>query len=261
VSRGARAQQAARLLIALRGGAARPAALPEALAPRSEAEAYEIQAATAQQLGARIAGWKASMNGPDGGLAAPLYASAIHDAPARVDCPGGDAVGLGVEPEIAFTLGRDMDALPGNQPYGMEQLEDGIASAHPVIEILYSRFASLEAAPPLDRLADNLSNAGLVRGAACPDWRGLALATLPLRLALHRSDGSRFLHETRGGHPCGDPRLPLLWLVNAAIARDAPLRRGDLITTGSCGGLHPVERGTRVRVAFDGLGSAELELR
>jgi 2-keto-4-pentenoate hydratase len=258
VSAGARARDAARLLGALRGSAARPGALPEALAPRSESEAYEVQAALAEQLGASICGWKASMSGPDRGQAAPLYRTEIHDSPARLPSPGGER--LGIEPEIAFTLDRDLDALPGGRRYGLAELEAAIAAVHPVIEIVNSRFASLDAAPPLDRLADNLSNAGLVRGAACRDWRALGLEALPLRLEVIRADGSRSVHEGRGGHAFGNPRLPLLWLANDAIARGTPLRRGDLVTTGSCAGLHPVARGSRILVTFGGLGAVQLEL-
>jgi len=258
VSANARVHDAARLLGSLRSGAARPAALPGALAPRSEAESYEVQAELAQQLGARIGGWKSAMSGPERGQAAPLYRAEIYDSPARVLAPGND--GVGVEPEIAFTLGRDLDALPGGRRYGLAELEGAIAAVHAVIEIVHSRFASIQAAPPLDRLADNLSNAGLVRGAACRDWRALELEALPLRLEVLRADGSRSVYEGRGGHAGGDPRLPLLWLINDAIARGAPLRQGDLVTTGSCGGLHPIERGARVMVAFEGLGTVQLEL-
>jgi len=260
-------QRAAALLCALRGprpaGTLRPPALPRELAPGSEAQAYEVQVALAQLLGASIGGWKASMSAADQGQAdrgqaAPLYRRDIHDSPARVSCPDGD--GVGVEPEIAFTLGRDMEALPAGRHYRPDDLDAAIDTVHPVLEIVHSRFAKLDAAPPLDRLADNLSNAGLVRGLGCRDWRTLALGDLPLRLEVLGADGSRAVHEGRGGHGHGDPRLPLLWLVNDAIARGVPLRRGELITTGSCAGLHPVTPGARVSVSFGGLGNVELAL-
>jgi 2-keto-4-pentenoate hydratase len=258
VNLGARAQGAARLLCTVRANAQRPGALPAELAPRTEAEAYEVQSAVASALGAQVAGWKASMSGPDRGQAGPIYQALIYDSPARVPCPGRDAVG--VEPEIAFTLGRDLEALPAGRRYGLAELEAAIDAVHPVIEIVHSRFASLEAAPPLDRLADNLSNAGLVRGPACRDWRALALGALPLHFEVRRADGSESVHEGCGGHGQGDPRVPLLWLVNDAIARGAALRRGDLVTTGSCAGLHAAARGARIRAAFGGLGTVELAL-
>jgi 2-keto-4-pentenoate hydratase len=273
----ASAQQAARLLAALRGpraaGTMRPAALPPELAPRSEAQAYAVQGALAQLLGASVGGWKASLSAVgDGhaghghaghcqtchGQAAPLYRRDIHATPARVPCP--DVDGVGVEPEIAFLLGRDLEGRPDGRPYGLEDLDAAIDAVHPVIEIVHSRFAELDAAPPLDRLADNLSNAGLVRGPGCRSWRTIPLGAVPLRLEVRRPDGTRSAHEGRGGHGHGDPRLPLLWLVNDAIARGVPLRRGELVTTGSCAGLHPVGPGARVSVHFDGLGTVELAL-
>ncbi len=259
MTQAARVTGAALLLAALRRGTARPGALPGEIAPRSEAEAYAVQAALLQQLGAGIGGWKASMSGPDRGLAAPLYREEIYESPARVASPGED--GVGVEPEIAFTLKEDLEALPGGRRYGLQELDAAIESVHAVLEIVYSRFASQDAAPPLDRLADNLSNAGLVRGAPCGPWHGLPLSVLPFRLEVLRPDGSRSVHEDRGGSAQSDPRLPLLWLANDAIGRGAPLRRGQLVTTGSRGGLHPVGRGARISLTFDGLEAVQLSLQ
>ena len=77
-----KAAQAARLLLAVRRGAARISALPAALAPQDLAGAYAIQLALLEQMESDIAGWKASLFEGEDGACAPLPANAVVDAPA-----------------------------------------------------------------------------------------------------------------------------------------------------------------------------------
>ena len=77
-----RPTQAARLLLAVRRGAPRIAALPAALAPQNLADAYAIQFALLQEMDSDIAGWKASLFEGEDGACAPLPANAVVDAPA-----------------------------------------------------------------------------------------------------------------------------------------------------------------------------------
>ena len=148
---------------------------------------------------------------------------------------------------------------PGHR-YGCEQVLDAIDAAYAAIEIVTSRFRSHEGAPRLDRLADNISNAGLVISAPCRDWRSLALSALPLRFTLEAGDGNAQVHEAHGGAPLNDPLLPLLWLANHLSERGIGLHRGDIVTTGSWAGMPYLGRGGRAVVQFGGLGSVELAL-
>jgi 2-keto-4-pentenoate hydratase len=251
-----RLRRAAQYLVALRQPGPRPVSLPAILAPQNEAEAYQLQSDTAHALGQIPGGWKVAMNDAHSGSCAPVFASDLHRSSARVSSPISER--LGIEPEIAFSLGCDLPPLPDGQLYRLEQVIEAIDAAHAALEIVISRFQSADGAPALDRLADNLSNGGLVVGTPCHDWRRLELATLPLRYLLQANQGAAIVHEARGGHPLGDPLLPLLWLVNHRSARGVSMRCGDIITTGSCAGLRYVERGAHVLAQFEGLGSAEL---
>jgi 2-keto-4-pentenoate hydratase len=67
----------------------------------------------------------------------------------------------------------DLPSLPDGGHYRQAEIVDAIDAASAAIEIVVSRFQSHDGATPLDRLADNLSNPGLVLSASCSDWRRL----------------------------------------------------------------------------------------
>jgi 2-keto-4-pentenoate hydratase len=253
-----RPRRAAEYLLALRGNRVRPPSLPPELSPRSEQEAYEVQQQVLRASKVHAGGWKIAMSSPEQGVFAPIFETEIYPSPARVPCPAGGS--FGIEPEVAFSLRRDLPALADGERYRREQLIQAIDAAYAAIEIVVSRFQSHDGAPPLDRLADNISNGGLVHAAPCQDWRKLDLTHVALRLTLQAPDGSRAEHASHGGHPLGDPLTAMLWLVNERARAGAGLRAGELVTTGSYAGLHLAAPGTRVSVEFAGLGTAKLEV-
>jgi 2-keto-4-pentenoate hydratase len=253
-----RARRAAQYLLQLRATSARPAALPAELSARSEQEAYEVQREFVRACGLPTGGWKVAMSSPEQGTYAPILRPEIYLSPAQVACPTPQ--GLGIEPEVCFGLRHDLPALANGARYRREQLIEAIDAAYAAIEIVVSRFQSHDGAPPLDRLADNISNGGLVLGAPHRHWRAVDLGSVPLQLVLQAADGSCRQHTSRGGHPLGDPLVALLWLVNDRARAGAGLRAGELVTTGSYAGLHYAMPGARVSVEFAGLGTALLEV-
>jgi 2-keto-4-pentenoate hydratase len=255
---GERCERAARWLLAWRAHGPGPPGLPAECAPANEREAYAVQGYVTQDLGAQIGGWKASLSGPDQGTAAPIFLQELYRSPAQVG--SNIASALGIEPEVAFCLREDLPPRPGGVRYARSEIIAAIASAHCAIEILVSRFQSHEGATPLDRLADNISNAGLVLAAPCYDWQRLDLQLLPLQLAIRPESGPAIEYDARGGHPQSDPLMPLVWLINALSQRGIGARAGDVITTGSYAGLRYAPRGAQVRVQFAGLGTALLKV-
>jgi 2-keto-4-pentenoate hydratase len=242
--------QAAALLVAARHDGRRLVRLPDALTPGTDAEGYAIQARVTQALGWPVAGWKAGL-GPAGDTSsAPLYAPLVRTAPARFD-PAALAL-FGIEGEIAFRLGRTLPA--GERPHDRASVMDAIASAHAAIEILDSRFTTLQGRSRFEMLADSFNNGGFVAGPARTDWRALDLAGLPVTLAI---DG-KTIFTGRGTHPVGDPLAPVLWLANFLNASGAALQEGDYVTTGTCTGFARAHAGAHVLVRFEGLGEAEV---
>ena len=246
---------AARALLAVRRGAARLAALPAELAPKSLAEAYAIQYAMLRELNSSVAGWKASLFDSENGICAPLPANAVHDAPAFVvpaRLPTQRNARFGIEPEIAFRLGNDLPPLRAGERYERAAVCAALVSAHAVIEVVVSRYADADAVTQLERVADNFMNEMLIVGPACTKWQSLPLSGLPLEV---RVDG-KTVYQGRGGHPLNDPLLPVVWLANHLSQFGQGLRAGEIVTTGSCNGVRHVTFEQSVSAWFEGLGSA-----
>lgn len=250
-----RAERAAELLLAVRRGAPRLAALPAELAPRTLEEAYAIQTQLLRALGSRVGGWKATLFDARQGICAPLAADALLPSPASAASnPTATArTGrFGIEPEIAFRLGADLPPRQPEQPYSAAEVYAAVASVHAVIEIVVTRYVDAEAVTQLERVADNFMNEALVIAPACGAWQELALGALPLQVQV---DGVT-VHSGVGGHPLGDPLRPLVWLANHLAALGRGLRCGEYVTTGSCNGVRYLHAGQIAQAEFSGLGAA-----
>jgi len=258
-----RASAAAALLLAVRGGAPRLAALPAALAPTTLPEAYAIQHELLRQAGLARGGWKATLFDARNGICAPIPAQALYDSPARrapaqlptrsppsprPAAPSSPA--LRVEAEIAFRFGEALPPLPADQAYSREQVLAAVASAHAVLELVASRYVDEGAVTQLERVADAFMNEALVVGDACSDWRGLDLAALPLAVQV----AGRGHFRGTGVHPVGDPVRPLAWIANHLSALGIGIAAGEIITTGSCAGAPALAPGEAAEAEFTGLG-------
>jgi 2-keto-4-pentenoate hydratase len=229
--------------------------LPPALIPHTLADAYAIQFEVLRELGTSVAGWKATLFDAANGLCAPLPANAVLDAPAYLlpaRLPTRNNTHFGIESEIAFRLGEDLPPLPGAARYGREAVSAAIVSAHAAIEVMVSRFVNSEAVTQLERIADNFMNELLILGPSLPAWRALELSDLPLELRID----DKPVYQGRGGHPLGDPLLPVIWLANHLHEHGRQLRAGEIVTTGSCSGLRHVQAEQSVSAFFTGLGTA-----
>lgn len=244
-----RHHDAARLLLsARRDPAQRLHSLPEVMRPRTEEQAYLIQRAIAAELGP-IGGWKVGSPGPDGPMTcAPLPASGLHASPATVSGSDGQ-----VEAEIAVRFAHDLPPRP--DPYTQEEVLAAIASAHPAIEVLGSRYVDVSAVDPLSALADSLSHAALVLGPAIPGWQSLDLAAEQVRLLV---DGAEVKSAT--GNPAGDMLRLLVWMANTGTRWAGGLRAGQVVTTGSWTGKDPVPPGGEAQITFTQAGEALVRL-
>ena len=260
---GNRLAQAAQLLLAVRRGAPRLAALPAQLTPTSLPEAYAIQQLVLQGLGANVGAWKVTLFDARDGICAPIAANSLLASPARLSslgAPTHNTSQFGIEPEIAFRMGADLPPRAVRESgvtataYSAAEVYAAVASTHAVIEIVVTRFVDADAVSQLERVADSFMNEALIIGPPCKDWQRLTLHDLPLQVQV---DG-RSVHSGRGGHPLGNPLLPLVWIANHLAALGVDLRRGEYVTTGSCNGIRYATAGQQVRVAFAELGTVEL---
>ena len=258
-----RVAQAAQLLLAVRRGAPRLSALPAGVAPTTLPDAYAIQQLVLRGLGAAVGAWKVTLFDARNGICAPIAANALLSSPARLaslSAPTANTSQFGIEPEIAFRMGADLPPrtprVPGALPdaYSAAEVYAAVASAHAVIEIVVTRFVDADAVSQLERVADNFMNEALITGPPCSDWQRLALHDLPLQVQV---DGLT-VHSGRGGHPLGNPLLPLVWIANHLATLGVGLKRGEYVTTGSCNGIRYATAGQQVRVSFAELDTVEL---
>ena len=239
-------------LIATRRSGARIATLSAAEAPRDIAEAYRVQEAMLARLDIAVAGWKVGAANPTAEpQAGPLLADRVRPSPASFK-PLPNALRT-VEAELAFSFARDLP--PRATPYSEDEVWDAVDALHVAIEILESSFVDRRTVPEHAPLADLLNNGGFCYGSAIHDWRSLDVLT---PRAVLRVDGEE-VRRAGAGTPGGHPRRLLTWLANHAAQRGRPLKRGNIVTTGSHSGTYDVAAGALVAVRFENIGEATLQ--
>lgn len=241
------AVQAAGLLIEARRSGKGLTELPAACRPRSAEEAYAIQDLVAERLGP-ARGWKTGAPTPE---AEPAYAPifTIVESPSRF--PASAQRLFGIEAELAFRIGRDLP--PRAEPYGREVVVAAIASMHPAVELVDSRFADWQRVDAFSKLADNQSNGALVLGAAVAGWQAVDRVRPPIAVTI---DGAVAARST--GNSGGDPLRLLTALANHCARRTGGVREGALVTTGSITGVVFARPGAEVVADFGPLGTVRL---
>ena len=209
-------------------------------APRDADEAYRIQDLVLQALsgGRRTSIWKAIPPPPGGSqLASPVPPDVLFRSPARARAPHRGL--LGVEAEIGFRLGRDLQA------------EEALV----LIELCETRLTGWKSAPALWKLADFQSHRAFVLGSGTQAWRAIDFSAQPVEAFVN---GARRIGAV-GSHPCGDPSRLLPWMIEHCANRGG-LQPGDIVATGSWVGIVPVAANDDVLIRFDGIGEARLNV-
>jgi 2-keto-4-pentenoate hydratase len=222
----------------------------------SVAEAYRVQDALAAAHGA-VRAWKVSALVPeqqrgyatDRPVGGALFAPFCHETPARLTL--ARFVAPLMECEIAYLLGRDLP--PRGEPYTRAEIAGAVEALVPAIEIADCRLSA--GASDLLKLADDMGNGAFIAGAAVRDWRGVDLAGRDVVLT---RDGKEI---ARG--PCakilGDPLMGVVGLANAQPLPAGGLKRGQIVTTGTC--IAPVAMTAGEYVAdFGSLGRVALSV-
>ncbi|MDB5415431.1 MAG: putative hydratase/decarboxylase family protein [Rubritepida sp.] len=261
-----RIAEAAAVLTTARKSHSRIASLPAGSNPRNVAEAHAIQDAVTSALGAEVGAFKA--NAPasatleytgkqptlapgvemSDGVRGLIYAKDIHPSPAVM--PSKEMPQCGIEGEIAFRFRHDLP--PGPEPYTRHEVA-AAADICVTLEVVSSRFSDPASASVLDKLADNISNGGLVHGEVRTGWQGQDLGQIGVTLTVN----GEIVLDKKGGHPIGDPLGVAVVLVNL-MRETVGVTTGQIATCGSYTGLRYVKPGDSCHVVFHGLGEAEL---
>ncbi len=243
-------RQAAERLVAARRNRTPIDGLPGPLRPPTVEAGFAIQEAVMALLDERAGGWKVGVAPNAPATCAPMFASLIHESPYRV--PAAQVPLLGVEGEIAVRMGRDLPKRA--TPYTREDIVCAIDGVCAAIEIVDSRFAQFLKCTLEDKVADNVGNGAFTYGPMVTDWKKLDLSALKVRLEV----GGKTLVDKTGGSPSGDPLVAVVWLANHLTGRDGGLRKGQIVTTGSCTGLPLAKPGDTAVVTFESLGTAQV---
>jgi 2-keto-4-pentenoate hydratase len=220
------------------------AALPDDVQPRTEAEAYAIQALVMAELGP-IGGWKVGAPGPAAAPnCAPMPASGIFASPATLD-PALFTL-REVESEIAFLLGADLPVRP--TPCTEAEVLAAVASCHAAIEVLQPRFESPEEVDGLSHLADLIRHGAFIYGPPIADWQHIDFPALPITQTI---EGGPTIASV--GNPAGDMMRLMVWLANVGAAWAGGLKAGQIVTCGSWTGRTPAPAGALVTTAFQGI--------
>jgi 2-keto-4-pentenoate hydratase len=220
----------------------------------STAEAYAAQAGVAIALDDGVAGWKAGFGPDKSSVAAPLLASVVKRSGATVPLPPDRPMIL--EIEIAFRLARDLPPRPG-RPYTPGEIEDAIDVVLAGAELIAPRGGLPSSGTPFPRfVADLQGNAGYVCGGETRGFSAMDLKACRVELWI---DDER-VHDAVGGHPQGDPWLPLVAWASAQQDRLGGLKRGQVVTTGSLTPPRPISHPCRVRATVEGVGDVSLTL-
>lgn len=236
--------------------------LEDRLVPPDEDAAYRVAARVAQQRGETVGAWKIGATALDNlrdlGATQPIYgrvaARAIRQSPCRLRF---DELMTPVdECEFAFVLADDLPAQGPRStgPWSAETLVDRIAALHPAIEVGERRIARTHPVPIAALVADDSAAGHLVLGAAVPDWRRHDLAAAVVTLSIDGVERRR----GSGREVLGHPLHALAWLANRRAAEGAPLKAGDIVTTGSCTGMTVIAAGTTHTADFGPLGQVEV---
>ncbi|MFV2107528.1 2-keto-4-pentenoate hydratase [Micromonospora sp. LOL_015] len=222
--------------------------------------AYAVQAANtwhACELGRHRIGRKVGLTSsavrrqlgvhqPDLGT---LLDDALVPSAGRVD--PGRLLQPRIEAEVAFVLGRDLDATTAD----VEQVRDAVEYAVAALEICDSRIAGWDISIT-DTVADNASAGLFVLGPDRVDISDLDLSAVTM--TMHRN-GTQVASGS-GADCLDDPLNALRWLANAALTYGEPLQAGEIVLSGALGPMVPVTAGDEVAATISAVGSVAVSI-
>jgi 2-keto-4-pentenoate hydratase len=226
------------------------------------ATAYRVQESYARRLLARDntqpAGFKIGLTtkkmqemcGIDSPVAGYIPANRVFNSGISLDAKR--QTHLGLEFEIAVKLSRDFPFRP--YAYTQQELGQAVVAVAPGVELVDDRhcdYASLEA---LSLIADNSWNEGIVVGAWQDPPKDLAAVEGVVTL-----DGQE-LGRGFGRDALGHPYIPLTWLANFRAGTERPLKKGDIVMTGSLVRTNFPAQACRYHYELAGLGIVDVEV-
>lgn len=230
--------------------------------PQTLQDAYARQEAAITLWPDDIAGWKvggiadawAARLG-ESRLVGPIFRRNLWHAGAGAATPlplipGGFAA---VEAEYIFVLAA---AAPAQRTdWTPEAAAELVLTLRVGIELAGSPLATINELGPAVVVSDFGNNTGLMLGEPIAGWRSRPLESLTCETHVN----GRCVGRGGAASIAGGPLAALAFALGRCARRGRALRRGDVVSTGACTGIHPIGIGEEARVAF--AGAAELRCR
>jgi 2-keto-4-pentenoate hydratase len=153
-----------------------------------------------------------------------------------------------IEPEFAFRLGSAL--MPRKAAYGRNEVGSAIASVHPAIEIVDSRYTDWLTVGTPSIIADNAAHGAFVYGRGITDWQALDLRSQQVQLYRNGQVVARGF----GQAALGDPLNVVVWLANHLSQREERLPAGSFVSTGIVTDVTFAETGDEFMAEFGPLG-------
>ncbi len=227
-----------------------PANLDEGYAIRAAYEAADIAAGRGAVAGFKIAITTKVMQqlcGIDEPCYGAIFAPEVFEGVARLRA--ADYCRLAVETEIAVQLGED---LP--QGGDRDRVGGAVESCMAAIELIEDLRYDYKRLDGAALVAGNAWNAGIVIGTPVTDWRRRDLGVLVGRLEMNGKE----IGTGVGADALGHPLNALAWLANRRVTEGNPLRRGQVVMTGSLVATQYPVAGDHAVVTIEGLGQVEV---
>lgn len=207
-------------------------------------DAYQIQCSTAQlrlSRGEKLVGYKIGLTSLEAqkhfGISHPDFGHLFES----MEIKTGSKVNLNeliqpkIEAEIAFMMGADLKG-PG---VTYEQAKRAVAYVCAALEIIDSRFENWKIGA-FDTIADNGSSARFVLGETRMPLSELDLPHLGMAL----SKNNEVQLTAAGAAVMGDPIQAVCFLANELARVGKCLEKGQIVLSGSLGGMLTMEKGT-----------------
>ena len=228
--------------------------------PSSMAEAFEVQSAVRTTIGWTHAGWKIGCTSEraqkalktDGPFPGPVYRERLFPSGAHVPTLASNS--RTTEPEIAFTMARDLPAR--NRAWSVDDVLDAVAAVHPSIEIVNPRLPKGFSDAVEWYVADGGLSHALVLGPGVNPLARADYAGIANRVSINGE--SRY--SGIASNALGGPELALTWLANGLIEKGIFLRAGDVVTTGVITEVFETKIGDFVEATYDRIGKVSVQL-
>lgn len=154
-----------------------------------------------------------------------------------------------IECEFAFELAADLPKK--STPYTFNEIVEKVKHAYLCIEVAECRFSINSLPSSLYLMADGFASGWYILGTSINDWQDKLQKGVDV--SLYRNQR---LHST--GHSSdvmGHPLNPLIWLANELHSHQTYLKKGELISTGSCNILSKARKGDTFTATYEDIGT------